>query len=149
MRRCVLVLLTAVVGLISPMAGVAEEGGQIVKHPEDIAFGGVAKAAQTAILYGDPKKSELYVARVKFPAGLKLPLHTHSDAQRTVVVLSGTLYFALGNEFDESKLMAFGPGTFFTEPAGLPHYSWAKDGDVVMQLTAIGPAGMTLVTQPK
>jgi hypothetical protein len=30
---------------------------------------------------------------------------------------------------------------------GDPHFAWAKDGEVMLQLTAIGPSGATLVPQ--
>jgi quercetin dioxygenase-like cupin family protein len=67
--------------------------------------------------------------------------HTHPDAWRTAVVLSGTLYFGSGEVWDESKLKAYPAGTFYTEPAGAPHFVWAKDGEVILQVTAMGPTG--------
>ena len=47
------------------------------------------------------------------------------------MVLSGTLYFGSGEVWDESKLKAYPAGTFYTEPAGAPHFVWAKDGEVI------------------
>jgi hypothetical protein len=66
-----------------------------------------------------------------------------------VTILSGTLYYGLGEQWDESKLIAFPPGTFFSEPERMPHFAWAKDGEVVLQLTAIGPIGTTVIQAPK
>jgi quercetin dioxygenase-like cupin family protein len=83
--------------------------------------------------------------RVKFPSGFKAMPHSHPDPQRTIAVLSGTLYFGVGDAWDESKLQAYPAGTFFTEPAGANHFVWAKDGDAIVQLTAIGPTGTTPV----
>ena len=120
----------------------------VIKLPDDIKFGGLAGAPQTAVLYGDPTKEGLYVSRTKFPAGFKAMPHSHPDSQRTIAVLSGTLYFSTGEVWDESKLQPYPAGTFFTEPTGLPHFAWAKDGDVVVQISAIGPTGMTPV-KPK
>lgn len=99
---------------------------------------------QTIILAGDPSKAELYTTRIKIPANLKLQPHFHLE-NRTVVVLSGTLYYSYGNTFDETKLTAMPPGTFFTEPSEQPHFAWAKDGDVVVQVTGVGPSGTTLL----
>jgi quercetin dioxygenase-like cupin family protein len=62
--------------------------------------------ASTAILFGDPSKPGVYVTWTKFPAGLKVLPHTHPDEWRTVVVLSGTTFFGLGDTWDESKLKA-------------------------------------------
>jgi quercetin dioxygenase-like cupin family protein len=101
----------------------------------------------TAILYGDPTKPGLYVIRVKLPAGLKIMPHFHPDEWRTTSVLSGTQYFALGAKWDESELKAYPAGTFFTEPKSTPHFVWAKDGEVILQITGMGPTCTTMVPQ--
>jgi quercetin dioxygenase-like cupin family protein len=93
-----------------------------------------------AVLYGDPSKPGLYVNRAKIAKGEKNPPHTHPD-ERTVVVLSGTFYVGFGEQFDESKMKALPAGSFFTEPPNSPHYNWAKDGDVIVHITGIGPSG--------
>ena len=56
-------------------------------------------------------------------------------------MLSGTLYFCSGEVSDESRLKAYPAGTFYTEPAGAPRFVWAKDGEVILQVTAMGPTG--------
>ena len=48
------------------------------------------------------------MSRVKFSAGWKDPPHWHPDEVRTVVVLSGTLYFGSGDKWDESKFKISG-----------------------------------------
>ena len=48
-----------------------------------------------------------------FPAGLKLMPHFHPDEWRTGVVLSGTYYFGVGEQWDETKLKSYSAGTFF------------------------------------
>ena len=105
------------------------------------------RGLETAIMYGDPTKSGPYVLRVKFPAGLKLMPHFHPDEWRTGVVLSGTYYFGLGEQWDETKLKSYSAGTFFSEPKGTPHFVWAKDGEVIVQFTAMGPTGVTMIPQ--
>jgi quercetin dioxygenase-like cupin family protein len=120
----------------------------IFKLPEQIEYKGLPKALQIATLYGDPAKPGVFVQRFKFPAGLKLMPHYHPDTPRTVAVLSGTLYYALGGAWDESKLKALPAGTFFTEAPKAAHFAWAKDGEVVLQLTSIGPTGTTLIETP-
>jgi quercetin dioxygenase-like cupin family protein len=99
-----------------------------------------------AVLYGDPTKKGLYVTRVKFAAGQKNMPHWHPD-ERTVVVLSGTYYFAYGEQWDESKLRALPPGSFLTEPPKSPHFNWAKDGEVILQITGYGPTDATAILQ--
>jgi quercetin dioxygenase-like cupin family protein len=107
----------------------------------------VGLGLETAVTYGDPTKSGPYVLRVKFPAGLKLMPHFHPDEWRTGVVLSGTYYFGIGEQWDETKLRPYSAGTFFSEPKGTPHFVWAKDGEVIVQFTAMGPTGITMVPQ--
>jgi hypothetical protein len=60
-------------------------------------------------------------------------------------VLSGTFYFGSGETWDESKMKAYPAGTFYSEPPKSPHYTWAKDGEVVIQLTGMGPSGKTFI----
>ena len=114
--------------------------------PEDIKFPETNPGASPTItLFGDPKTTGLYVTRTLIPKGVQTIPHTHSDA-RTVTVVSGVCYYGRGEEFDENRVIPMPPGSFFTEPAGVPHYIWAKDGDVVVQTTAIGPSGTHLVS---
>ncbi len=114
---------------------------QILKLPEEIQFKGLPGAPVIATVYGDPTKPGVFVQRYKIPAGLKLMSHSHPDSPRTVAVMSGTLYYALGEKWDETKLKALPAGTFFTEAPNAPHYAWAKDGEVILQLTSVGPTG--------
>jgi len=86
---------------------------------------------------------------VKIQAGFKVPPHWHPEFPRTAVVLSGTLYFGRGDTWDESKLEARPAGTFFTEAPKQPHFVWAKDGEVIIQITAMGPTGTVVIEQPK
>ena len=137
--------------LASAIAGGAyaqgTEGG--VKLPNDIVFKAplTPGGTQTAVLYGDPTKEGLFVTRVKFAPGVKSMPHWHPDVARTVVVLSGTLYFAVGEQWDESKLKACPAGTFIAEAPRTPHFTWAKDGEVILQVTGIGPTGTTMIPQ--
>ena len=41
--------------------------------------------------------------------------HFHPD-ERAVIILSGTLYYGLGEHWDEGRLIPHLPGTFFSEP---------------------------------
>ena len=100
---------------------------------------------QTVTLAGNPSAPEPYAERIKLPANFRLPPHSHPNEARMVTVLSGTLYYAYGDKFDESKLKALPPGSFFTEPKDMPHYAMTKDEVVILQLNAIGPAGTKYV----
>ncbi len=135
------ILISAFVALGGVPQSLAEDS-IILKFPQDVKYTNSGKGVETAILYGDPTKAGLYVVRLKLPAGSKVMPHVHPGESRTMTVLSGTLYFGFGTEFDENKLKPYPPGTFFTELPTTPHFVAAKDGEVVFQATGIGPSGM-------
>ena len=124
-------------------------GESVVKLPDKIEWKApaISPGTSTAVLYGDPSKLGVFVTRVKIPAGFKIMPHTHPDDWRTVVVLSGTIYFGLGDKWDEGKLQARPAGTFFSEQKAIPHFAWAKDGEVIIQVTGMGPSGTTPIPQ--
>jgi quercetin dioxygenase-like cupin family protein len=145
-RLAYLLLAVGAVGM-SASASAQSADPSVVKVPADIEYKGLTGAPQRAVLFGDPTKSEMYVERLKLPAGMKSQPHWHPDYPRTVAVLSGTFYFGKGEQWDESKLVAYPAGTFYSEPAKSPHFWWAKDGEVILQITAIGPTATTRVEQ--
>jgi quercetin dioxygenase-like cupin family protein len=100
--------------------------------------------ARLAILVGNPKEAGPYVVRVKVPAGVKLMPHTHPE-DRIYTVISGVFYIGLGTKFDASKLKAYPPGSVIVLPGNTPHFHWAKSGEYITQVTAIGPLGITYI----
>jgi len=97
--------------------------------------------ARLAVLVGDPARPGPYVVRVKLPGGIKLMPHAHPE-DRIYTVISGVFYIGLGDTFDENKLMAFPPGAVVVLPGNQPHFHWAKSGEYVTQVSAVGPLGM-------
>ena len=146
-RASVSALLTGVIGLICVTQAVCAGGADasIVKLPQDITFKGLPGAPQHATIFGDSSQPGLYVDRIRFLPGMKVMPHWHPDTVRTVLVMSGT--FAVGEQWDERMLEAYPAGTLYSEPARTPHYGWAKDGEVILQVTAIGPTGNTPIPQ--
>ena len=98
-------------------------------------------AARLVVLVGDPSLAAPYLLRVKLPAGTRMLPHRHSE-DRVYTVISGVFYIGLGDEFDESKLTAHAPGSVIVLPANQPHFHWAKSGEYVTQISAIGPLGL-------
>jgi quercetin dioxygenase-like cupin family protein len=114
---------------------------------EDLRWAPTPTGTQRANLAGDDKKAGMYAYRAKFPANFRNQPHFHPD-DRIATVISGTLYVGFGEQFDESKMKALPAGSIWTEPARQPHFVWAKDGEVVIQIIGNGPSGVTLI-QPK
>jgi quercetin dioxygenase-like cupin family protein len=82
--------------------------------------------------------------RVKVPGGVKLMPHKHPE-DRIYTVISGIFYIGRGLEFDADKLEAYPPGSVIVLPGNSPHFHWAKSGEYVTQVTAIGPLGMEYI----
>jgi hypothetical protein len=107
-------------------------------------FAAYPPAARLAVLVGDPQQPGPYVIRVRIPAGTRMMPHKHPE-DRIYTVMSGVFYIGLGEQFDESRLTAYAVGTVIVLPGDQPHFHWAKSGDYVTQVTAIGPLGMTYI----
>jgi hypothetical protein len=50
-----------------------------------------------------------------------------------------------GDSYDASKLKALPPGSFYTEPANVTHFSLTKDEAVVVQISGSGPSATRFV----
>ncbi len=117
--------------------------------PEDIEwkpFPAFPPEVRLAVLVGDPRKPGPYVIRVKAPAGAKLLPHKHPE-DRIYTVMSGVFYIGLGEEFDGGKVKAYPPGSVIVLPGDTPHFHWAKSGEYITQVTAIGPLGLEYVNE--
>jgi anti-sigma factor ChrR (cupin superfamily) len=97
----------------------------------------IPPGARMIMLHGSPDKPGPYIFRVKFPAGYKLPPHHHQDA-RSVTVLTGSYWSAVGDSYDQSKLKKFGPRDYYTTDAGVSHFAWAET-EVIIQEMGMGP----------
>jgi hypothetical protein len=67
--------------------------------------------------------------------------HRHPE-DRVYTVLSGVFYIGLGDQFDGDKVNAYPPGSVIVLPGNTSHFHWAKSGEYVTQVTAIGPLGI-------
>jgi quercetin dioxygenase-like cupin family protein len=81
------------------------------------------------------------VIRVKVPTGVKLMPHKHPE-DRVYTVMSGVFYIGLGERFDGDKVRAYPPGSVIVLPGDTWHFHWAKSGEYVTQVTAVGPLGL-------
>lgn len=113
--------------------------------PEDITwepFAAFPPSARLAVVVGQPSEPGPYVVRVKVPSGVKLMPHRHRE-DRVYTVISGVFYIGRGDQFDAEKLAAYPPGSVVVLPGGTAHFHWAKSGEYVTQVTAIGPISLT------
>jgi pimeloyl-ACP methyl ester carboxylesterase/quercetin dioxygenase-like cupin family protein len=99
---------------------------------------------QTVVLKGDPNAIGVYTIMLRVPAHTRIAAHSHRD-DRVATVVSGTWHFGYGDKFDESKLKALPPGSFYTEPPGQNHFAETGDESVVVQITGFGPSSTEYV----
>jgi quercetin dioxygenase-like cupin family protein len=112
--------------------------------PEDIdwrPFPAFPPEVRLAVLVGHPSEPAPYVIRVKASGGAKLMPHKHPE-DRIYTVVSGVFYIGLGREFDGDKVKAYPPGSVIVLPGDTWHFHWAKSGEYVTQVTAVGPLGL-------
>ena len=125
----------------------AHEPGQDVfasTLPEDIdwkPFPAFPPSVRLAVVVGEPSQAAPYVIRVKVPSGVKLMPHRHPE-DRVYSVISGVFYIGLGEQFDADLLQAYPPGSVIVLPGDTAHFHWARSGEYVTQVTAIGPLGL-------
>lgn len=100
--------------------------------------------ARLAVVVGQPSEKGPYTIRVKVPHGVKLMPHKHPE-DRVYTVISGVFYIGRGEQFDADKLEAYAPGSVIVLPGDTPHFHWAKSGEYITQVTAIGPLGMEYI----
>lgn len=98
---------------------------------------------EVADMIGDSAKGA-YTYRVKFPANFKMQAHSHPE-DRSYTIISGTWYVGWGKKLDESALKPLPAGSFYTEPANVPHFIVTKGEPVVMQVTGSGATGVNFV----
>jgi quercetin dioxygenase-like cupin family protein len=112
--------------------------------PEDVdwrPFPAFPPSVRLAVLVGHPSEPGPYVTRVKASGGAKLMPHMHPE-DRIYTVMSGVFYIGLGERFDGDKVQAYPPGSVVVLPGNTWHFHYAKSGEYVTQITAIGPLGL-------
>lgn len=101
-------------------------------------------SVRLAAVVGQPSEPGPYVVRVKVPGGVKLMPHKHSE-DRVYTVISGVFYIGLGDRFDADQLKTYAPGSVIVLPGNTSHFHWARAGEYITQVTAIGPLGIEYV----
>lgn len=108
---------------------------------------GLEPGVQFTRVHGDPGATgELYVIRVRFPDGYRVPLHVHPNAE-SVTILEGRVLLGMGVD-EDAELEAFEAGDFIHIGAADPHHV-RVEGDTVIQVHGVGPFELILFTAPQ
>ena len=92
----------------------------------------------TTVLFGDPAQPGLYVIQLKVAPNTTIQAHTHKDT-RTASVVSGLWYFGYGQKNLPDLLRPLPAGSFYTEPAGQPHFARTGPEGAQVMITGYGP----------
>jgi quercetin dioxygenase-like cupin family protein len=115
--------------------------------PEDIEwkpFAAFPPSVRLGVVVGHPSEPGLYAIRVRVPGGVKLMPHRHPE-DRIYTVMSGVFYIGVGDRFDSDGVEAFPPGSVIVLPGNTWHFHWAKSGEYITQVVAMGPLGLEYV----
>lgn len=145
--------LVLVVLSLSTLVGVQAElkpKGGLVITPDEMAWKPSLRVRGLEnvdfIGSGAGTKPGHYTYRVKFPPNFKMQAHAHPD-ERHYTILLGTWYVGFGKKYDPDKMRALPPGSFYVEPANVPHFVATKDDGAVIQISGTGPTAVNYVDQ--
>src|SRR5262245_2025745 len=128
--------------LADTMAGHTSVSPQDIKWAPAPAM--LPSGAEAAVLLGDPDKAGLFVLRLKFPRGYRVPPHTH-PVDEVLTVISGTFSLGMRDKADQSKPQPCPAPSFHALPPGTAHYVFI-DEETVVQISTVGPWGLTYVS---
>jgi quercetin dioxygenase-like cupin family protein len=120
----------------------------VIKRDADIVWSSnpVAPGIKQAVVFGDPSAPGLYIVRVRFAPGVMSPPHFHPEA-RYIAVLKGTWWVGAGPKWDREATTPVPAGSFVVHHPNKIHYDGAKDEEVTLQITGVGPSATKLVDE--
>jgi quercetin dioxygenase-like cupin family protein len=92
----------------------------------------------TRVVAGTPSEEGVYSILLFVPPDTEIKSHSHRD-DRVGSVLSGTWYFAYGEQFAAGELEELKAGSVYTEPGGQAHFARTRAEPVVLSITGNGP----------
>lgn len=119
---------------------------EIAALPADDPGAGTSglKAIRMMRLYGDPSATGPYTIALLVPPNMRIAAHTHRDA-RTAVVVQGAWTFGYGRSASGPDVRTLGPGSFYVEPANLPHFARTGPKGAMVYISGFGPSDTVYV----
>jgi len=151
MYRTLTMAATAALSLslnVSAQQGTPYQGdGHMLLHPDELEWkeiGSMAGDARIAVIEGDLGKEVPFTFRLRLPPNYELDPHIHPAYER-VTVLSGTLHFAHGEEFNRDEATRLPAGGAAIMAPGEPMYGFTGDQETIIQLHGTGPWGIEYI----
>ncbi|MGM0784069.1 MAG: cupin domain-containing protein [Pseudomonadota bacterium] len=117
--------------------------GHLIGSADELEWGPVGsmgEGAEIAVIEGPMSESEPFTIRLRLADGYEIRPHIHPAYER-VTVLSGTLHFAHGEEYEAGAAQALEEHDFAIMAPGDPMFGYAE-GETVIQLHGTGPWGI-------
>jgi quercetin dioxygenase-like cupin family protein len=141
------VLAFAIFALPSAALAADAMGDATFINPSEITWGDappvLPKGAKIAVLSGDPFKPGPFVARLRLPAGYKIPPHWHTQAEN-LTVISGSFFLGTGDTMDPAHAHQLKAGGFHYLPPKAHHSAYTKE-KTVLQIHGEGPFDITYI----
>ena len=95
-------------------------------------------AIRMTVLFGNPVAEGPYTIALEVPPLTAIAAHTHKDT-RTAVVVRGAWIFGYGKSASKGDVRTLGPGSFYSEPAGLAHFARTGPEGATVYISGYGP----------
>jgi quercetin dioxygenase-like cupin family protein len=142
MKRVPIVLIALAIAALAVVPALFAQHMHVIQTVAETTWGPappmLPPGAQIAVLAGDPGKAAPYAVRLKFPAGYRIPAHSHPTDEH-VVVTAGTLFLGMGDTLDSKAGKALPVGGFGLLPAGMNHFAYAGNQETTIVLYGQGP----------
>ena len=142
LKRAVTTMLLAASGWTVQAATLDPAAVQLTPANEIKWVRNAAGTNETAVLHGDPNKPGPYVVRLKWLPGNMSRPHFHPN-DRYFIVISGTWWMGTGEKFDPDNTVPAPAGSYVVHHANQIHYDGAKNEEVIIQVSGMGPATST------
>lgn len=133
------VALTATFGTVSFAHAALDPAALSVIPFDKLEFKGKDGAPQTAAVFGDSTKPEMYGVVIKWPPHTGSRPHSHPNA-RYITVLSGTWWVNTGAKYSPDTMVPMKPGAFIVHHPNQIHYDGTKDDPAMIYIVGMGPA---------
>ena len=126
------------------------QSSHVIQNAKDAKWGPappmLPPGAQVDVLSGNPGATGLVSLRIQFPAGYKIPAHSH-PTDENVAVVSGAFTLGMGDKLDKAAAgnKTLTAGGYALAPSGMNHYAFTGAQEVTIILYGVGPVEFTYV----
>ena len=103
---------------------------------------GLPAGAKFRVVSGDPGKEGMFAIRIQFPAGYKVPPHSHPMDEVVSVKSGGPLTYGMGDTMDTANAGSLEKGYHVTLAGKMNHWATAT-APTEIEVKAMGPFAIT------